>query len=236
MKTAVVVRHVAFEDLGTFEPVLTSLAYRIVWHDAGRTSLAVELAAQADLLVVLGGPIGVYETDTYPCIAEEVAAVRRRLAVDAPTLGICLGSQIMAVAANAKVYPGNNGKEIGWSALDLTAEGAVGPLAEIGPDRTSVVHWHGDTFDLPAGARLLASTGRYRHQAFSIGRRGLALQFHPEVSATALESWFIGHALEIATSEGVSVAQLRADTARHAPALARCGPAMLKRWLSDIAA
>jgi GMP synthase (glutamine-hydrolysing) len=235
MKSAVIVRHVAFEDLGTFEPVLASLAYRIVWHEAGRANLPADLAMQADLLVVLGGPIGVYDTDDYPFMTQEIDVVRRRLAVDAPTLGICLGSQIMAAAMGAKVYPGSNGKEIGWSTLELTPDGAQGPLAEIGPDRTGVLHWHGDTFDLPAGACLLASTGQYRHQAFSIGRRGLALQFHPEVSATGLESWFIGHALEIASTPGLSVRQLRAETARHAPTLAQCGPAMLKRWLADIA-
>jgi GMP synthase (glutamine-hydrolysing) len=230
-----VVRHVAFEDLGTFAPVLASLNYHVTWHEAGQMPLAIRDAMQADLLVVLGGPIGVYEREAYPCIGEEVEAVRQRLIADAPTLGICLGSQIMAAALGASVYPGRNGKEIGWAPLRLSETGVAGPLAEIGPDATAVLHWHGDTFDLPPGAQLLASTPQYPHQAFSVGQRGLALQFHPEVSDTGLESWFIGHALEIATTPSTSVAQLRAETSRHAPSLTRCGPRFFKRWLSDVA-
>lgn len=235
MKSAFVIRHVAFEDLGTFAPVLAALGYGVTWHEAGRYPLPRRDAAEADLLIVLGGPIGVGDRDDYPSIGEEIAAVRQRLAGDAPTLGICLGSQIMAAALGARVYPGANGKEIGWSPLRLTETGLAGPLAEIGPAATAVLHWHGDTFDLPSEARLLASTPPYAHQAFSVGRHGLALQFHPEVSATGLESWFIGHAVEIAATPGVSVAKLRADTVRHAPTLAHCGPRFFERWLTGVA-
>jgi GMP synthase (glutamine-hydrolysing) len=234
MRSAFVIRHVAFEDLGTFGPVLASMNCAVAWHEAGQRPLTIREAVQADLLVVLGGPIGVYDNDAYPCMHEEIGAVRQRLAADAPTLGICLGSQIMAAALGARVYPGTNGKEIGWSPLELSDVGASGPLAEIGPDNTAVLHWHGDTFDLPPQAQLLASTRQYPHQAFSVGRRGLALQFHPEVSSTGLESWFIGHTLEISTTPGVSVAQLRADTARHAPTLGQCGPRFFKRWLTEV--
>jgi GMP synthase (glutamine-hydrolysing) len=234
MRSAFVIRHVAFEDLGTFGPVLESLNYRVTRHEAGRAPLAIRDAVLADLLIVLGGPIGVYESAVYPCIAEEIEALRQRLAADSPTLGICLGSQVMATAMGARVYPGQAGKEIGWSPLKLTDAGASGALAEIGPEKTAVLHWHGDTFDMPPQARLLASTKQYHHQAFSVGRRGLALQFHPEVSAAELESWFIGHALEINNSPGISVAQLRADTARHAPSLTEYGPRFFKRWLLEV--
>jgi GMP synthase (glutamine-hydrolysing) len=234
MKSAFVIRHVAFEDLGTFAPVLDAMGYAVSWHEAGQKPLTIREAVRADLLVVLGGPIGVYDSDAYPCVHEEIDAVRQRLAADAPTLGICLGSQIMAAALDARVYPGTNGKEIAWSPLQLSDVGAAGPLAEIGPQHTAVLHWHGDTFDLPPQARLLASTKQYPHQAFSVGRRGLALQFHPEVSKAGLESWFIGHTLEIGMTPGVSVAQLRADTARHAPTLAQCGPRFFRRWLTEV--
>jgi GMP synthase (glutamine-hydrolysing) len=110
----------------------------------------------------------------------------------------------------------------------------AGPLAEIGPPAAAVLHWHGDTFDLPPQARLLASTPHYAHQAFSIGQRGLALQFHPEVSAAGLESWFIGHTVEIGVTPGVSVARLREETMHHAPVLGRCGPRLFERWLSEV--
>jgi GMP synthase (glutamine-hydrolysing) len=235
MKTALVIRHVAFEDLGTFAPVLDSVGYRVEWHEAGVSPLRSEAAA-ADLVVILGGPIGVYEQDDYPFVAEEIALARSRIVADAPTLGVCLGSQIMAAALGSTVYRGAGGKEIGWSAISLTGDGETGPLAELSAAQTKVLHWHGDTFDLPPQARLLASTERYRNQAFSVGKRGLALQFHPEVSAQGLERWFIGHTLEIATTSGVSVAKLRAETAAAAPAVETCGPKFFTRWLADVSA
>jgi GMP synthase (glutamine-hydrolysing) len=233
MKSAFVVRHVAFEDLGTFAAVLDGLGYQLIWHEAGQRPLTGRAAVDADLLIVLGGPIGVYDDADYPCMAEAVDVVRRRLSADAPTLGICLGSQIMAAALGARVHPGNAGKEIGWGPIELTDIGAAGPLAEIGPATTAVLHWHGDTFELPKGTQLLATTERYA-QAFSVGRRGLALQFHPEVTAAGLESWFIGHTAEIGSTPGVSVAQLRAATARHAPVLGECGPRFFARWLREV--
>jgi len=232
MKTAFVVRHVAFEDLGSFGPVLDEMGFAVRWHEAGQRPLPADVARSADLVVILGGPIGVYDVGDYPSLTEEIELTRWRLESNAPTLGICLGSQIMAAAAGAAVYPGRQGKEIGWDKIQLTCDGAESCLAEIGPDQTHVLHWHGDTFDLPIGARLLASTARYRNQAFSLGR-SLAVQFHPEVSASGLESWFIGHTMEIATTPDVSVAQLRADTARHAATLAQCGPRLLRRWISE---
>lgn len=233
MKSALVIRHVAFEDLGTFAPVLEEKGYRVEWHEAGVSPLG-RAAAAADLVIILGGPIGVYEQADYPFVLDEIELARQRMQVDAPTLGICLGSQIMAAALGSTVYPGAQGKEIGWSPISLTGQGASGPLAELQASRTQVLHWHGDTFDLPSRATLLASTERYRSQAFSVGARGLALQFHPEVSAAGLERWFIGHTLEIASTPGVSVARLRAETAEASPALAVCGPKFFAKWLDEV--
>ena len=101
-----------------------------------------------DLLIVLGGPIGVYETETYPFIADEIAAIAARLAADKPMLGICLGAQMMAAALGARVAPGPV-KEIGWAPLHLTAAGEKSVLAPLGA--TPVLHWHGDNCELPAG-------------------------------------------------------------------------------------
>ena len=140
----------------------------------------------------------------------------------------------MAAALGADVYPGNRGKEIGWGPLTLTPSGAASALAHLAVERTRVLHWHGDTFDLPKGATLLASTERYRHQAFAYGASGLALQFHPEVTAKGLEAWFVGHTAEIAATPGIEVKALRAAAARHAPALARQGRAFFDAWLDSI--
>lgn len=229
MKTVLAIRHVAFEDLDSFAPLLTDQGYAIRYCEAGYDNLAALDPVADDLLVVLGGPIGVYESEAYPFIDDELRLLRARLAADRPTLGICLGCQLIAQALGARVYPGSQ-KEIGWKPLTLTEAGHRSPLAAFA-DGTPVLHWHGDTFDVPEGATLLASSDRYPHQAFSWGSRTLALQFHIETTARGLERWFIGHAGEIAQTAGISVPALRTDTARHAADAEAKGRQCLAAWL-----
>jgi GMP synthase (glutamine-hydrolysing) len=230
--TALAIRHVPFEDLGSFAPVLRERGFAIAYRDAGLDDLGARDIVDADLLIVLGGPIGVYETKGYPFLKDEIAAVERRLKVGRPVLGLCLGAQIMAKALGARVYQGKR-KELGWSPLLLTDAGRKSALGELGP-RTSVLHWHGDTFDLPRGAELLASTPLYENQAFSWRDHALALQCHIETTVRGLERWFIGHTLEIATSRGVKLEELRRDTRRLGPRLAERGPRVLKAWLDGL--
>lgn len=207
----VALRHLPFEDLDALGPLFEAQGFNLQYIDTPVERDFVQAALDADLLVVLGGPIGVYDREDYPFLADEIDAVRTRLLAGRPVLGICLGAQIMAAALGAKVYPGQNGKELGWSALSLTEAGMRSPLAALAPGRP-VLHWHGDTFDLPEGAELLAGTGRYPHQAFAWGRHALALQFHIEVTAPGLERWLVGHALEIALTDGVSIPALRRES------------------------
>ncbi len=233
-RTCLAVRHVPFEDLGFFAEVLEARGFRIGYREAPTGDLAAAELRGCDLLVLLGGPIGVYERDVYPFLNAEIALAEERLESRKPLLGICLGSQIMAAALGADVYPGNRGKEIGWGPIALTPSGGASPLAHLAPERTRVLHWHGDSFDLPKGATLLASTERYRHQAFSYGEAALALQFHPEVTAKGLEAWFVGHCAEIAATPGIDVKSLRAAALRYAPALARQGKAFFEAWLDSV--
>jgi GMP synthase (glutamine-hydrolysing) len=228
-RDALVLRHVAFEDLGSFAPVLERHGFTITTREAGLDDLAAIDPPAAELLIVLGGPIGVYEEASYPFVADELRLLERRFAADRPILGICLGAQLMARALGASVYPGG-GKEIGWGPLLLSDAGRGSCLAHLAPEATEVLHWHGDTFDLPANARLLAATTRYANQAFAWGN-SLALQFHAEVTQRGLERWFIGHACEIAATPGIDVAGLRRDTALHAPRLAIQGALCLDAWL-----
>ena len=234
MKSAVALRFVHFEDLGSFETVLAENGFRIEYIDVTGDRVGALDPLDADLLVSLGGPIGAYEDDIYPMLKPVLSLLERRLAADQPTLGICLGAQLIARALGARVYPGGR-KEIGWSRLVLTPAGRNSALRHLGPESTPVLHWHGDTFDLPDGATLLASTEVYPHQAFAVGRNVLGLQFHPEVTAEGLERWYIGHACEIGATPGLKVNVLRAESARWTLSLKRFGAKFLTQWLEQTA-
>jgi GMP synthase (glutamine-hydrolysing) len=229
---ALAIRHVAFEDLGSFEPVLAERGFRVRYVEATDGLREVD-GSEPALVIVLGGPIGAFEDAIYPFLAHELQLLERRLAADRPTLGICLGAQLMARVLGARVYPGPR-KEIGWGPLTLSAEGRRSPLVRLAGRGEAVLHWHGDTFDLPAGAIRLASTSHYENQAFSWGRSALALQFHPEVTASGLERWFVGHACEIAATPDISVGRLRDDTRRCAPELLRKRREFFCEWLDGL--
>ena len=214
MQNAIAIRHLAFEDLGSLTKILEKNNYAVTYLEAGVDNLAEIAANQPDLLIILGGPIGVYDEEDYPFLLDELQIIEHRLKADLPTFGICLGAQLIARALGSSVYPGKV-KEIGWLPLELTTEGMTSPLALLSSEQTSMLHWHGDTFDLPAGAILLASTANYKNQAFAWGNNCLALQFHPEVTARGLERWFIGHTIEITSASDTSIARLRADTAKN---------------------
>lgn len=232
LKTAVAIRHVHFEDIGTFEAVLTAAGYRIHYYDLGVHELWTLDPPLPDLLVVLGGPVGVYETDAYPFLAEERQILEARLAADRPTLGICLGAQQIAATLGAKVVP-TGIKEIGFSELTLTDAGRVGPLRHL--EGVPVLHWHGDAFQIPDGAENLATTALCATQGFALGRNVLGLQFHPEVDTCAgIERWFIGHAAELAAA-GIDPRGLREDAVRFGPALRDAARKMLIEWLQGIA-
>ncbi len=229
MKSLLAIRHVPFEDLGCFEAPLTDAGYAIRYVDAPTADFTRIARADWDLLVVLGGPIGVHEQDDYPFLSQELRLLEVRLKNAAPTLGICLGSQLMAHALGARIHK-NRGAEIGWKSLTLTSAGLDSSLQYF---HKPVFHWHGESFDLPAGTRHLASTDLCPHQAFSLGRSLLGMQFHPEVTARGLEQWYVGHTGEL-RAHGLSPANLRQDAARFGPILARQSSAFLQAWLTNL--
>ncbi|MGB5592964.1 MAG: glutamine amidotransferase, partial [Crocosphaera sp.] len=201
--------------------------------EAGFDDLTTVNPLEPALVIILGGPIGVYDDQDYPFIRDELHLLQQRLKVDAPTLGICLGAQLMARALGAKVYPGTD-KEIGWFPIKLTIAGETSPLRYLAQPGEAVLHWHGDTFDLPEGAVHLASSEKYPHQAFTWGNLGLALQFHPEVTKKGLERWFIGHACEINSTPGVTVAALRQETEKYAQRLEIQAAKYWQGWLEQV--
>lgn len=227
-RTVLAIRHVHFEDLGSLVGPLDDAGYDIEYVDVADADLGSLDPLACDIMVVLGGPVAVYDVDAYPFLSNELGLLRTRLAADLPTMGICLGAQLIAAALGARVYPGSV-KEIGWSQLELTPMGEAGPLAAVLD--TPVLHWHGDTFDLPAGCDLLASTALCRQQAFSRGRDVLAMQFHPEVLSSRFEHWLIGHASELGTNK-IDPILLRGVAARHGPQLEAAARSLMATWLA----
>ena len=234
MRKALAITHVAFEDLGSLAPELAAAGFTIDMIDACTADFRGIDPLAADLVVMLGGPIGVYEAGQYPFIAQELELIRVRLRQKRATLGICFGAQLIAAAAGARVYPGSNGKEIGWFPIQAARDSACFPaFAALLKPGLRLLHWHGDTFDLPAEADHLGSTTAYPNQAFVIGRHALGLQFHPEVSAATLERWYVGHAGELAHA-AIDVCALRAQSREFGPALERAAQIFWKDCLTDL--
>lgn len=227
MTSCIALRHLAFEDAGLLGDSLAERGVSLSYVDVGVDPLDKAALVAADLLVVLGGPIGVYETDEYPFLIEEIAAIRARLDAQKLTLGVCLGAQLIAAALDARVAPGP-AKEIGYAPIDLTDAGRRSVLAPF--DGVNVLHWHGDNLDLPPGAERLASTEVCPTQAFTIGTHVLGLQFHIETKPQKLESWLIGHAAELSKA-GILPSTLRAQAAKSGTATAAAGRHVLDAWL-----
>lgn len=231
MKTATIIRHVAFEDLGSLAPIIEEFDYALSYKTVGEPDFLSFDPEAPDILIVLGGPIGVYEDTAYPFLAQEKRLIATRLAKRLPTLGICLGAQLMAAALGARVYP-SGFKEIGFSPLQLSDAGKNSPLRHL--EGHKVLHWHGDTYDLPDGATHLASTLLVHQQAFALGDTILGLQFHAEVDTRiGFERWLVGHASELATA-GSDIVRLRSDAEQHGAALVEASRDLFRPWLERL--
>jgi len=191
-----IVKNIVTEGPGTIGDFLKKedIPFRIVELGTGEIPPPLD---KFTALIVLGGPMGVYEMSRYPHLLACSRIIREALNRDMKFLGICLGSQLLARCLGAEIYPGPD-KEIGWYHIELTGDGLKDPLMRqlaIHPQvgdfwrRFKVFHWHGDTFDLPAGAVLLASSQRYKHQAFRFGARAYGFQFHIEVTGDMVSEW-----------------------------------------------
>ncbi|MEO6966450.1 MAG: glutamine amidotransferase [Acidobacteriaceae bacterium] len=231
MKTAIAIRHIHFEDLGTLEPLLHQRGYQTRYCDIGLQKLDDLEAKQADLLIVLGAPIGVYDEKVYPFLTQELRAIEQRLNDQRPLLGICLGAQLMAHVLGTPV--GSMGhKEIGFAPIVLTPAGHKSPLSNL-PADTAVLHWHGDQFAIPKGMESLATTPLCPHQAFAPGKNALGLQFHLEADSDRLEPWLVGHASELAQA-GVDPCVLRAEAKAHGTRLRTAAQAVFGTWLDQV--
>jgi GMP synthase (glutamine-hydrolysing) len=202
---AVIFQHEADQGEGQLGPALRGAGFELVHRFRGAHHDDVDAA----LVVVLGGPMGVYEADLHPFLHAERAVLAERLALDRPCLGLCLGAQLLASAAGADVFPGKNGLEAGPVPLRLTRDAAQDPVFAEVPPRLLVAQLHRDTFSPVPGATLLASTDRYSQQAFRLGR-SYGLQFHAELTCADFGGWLDGAEAELAAA-GRALAPLKAQ-------------------------
>jgi len=202
-----IVKNIPLEGPGTIEDFLRDrdIPYSIAELSKGER---VSGTGEYSHLVVMGGPMAVYEMDKYPYLRHEAELIRGFIDGGKAVLGVCLGAQMVAHCLGARVYPGDV-KEVGWYEVDITPEGmedeVFSSIAINGKPLAEVFQWHGDTFDLPEGAVRTASSSAYPNQAFRYGSRVYALQFHIEVTPAILKEWFEGE-------EGVDVRALLAHT------------------------
>jgi GMP synthase (glutamine-hydrolysing) len=222
----IVVQHVAVEQPGVIGDVLRrrGVATQLVGPDE---SLPQDAARDASGIIVLGGPMGVYEAERHPRLRQEIAMLERAVSAGRPVLGICLGSQLLAAALGARVYRAPS-KELGWFDVTLQPAAREDPLLSTAPPRFPALHWHGDVFDLPAGARHLASSEQTMHQAFAQGR-AWGLLFHLEASPAQVSAMARAFPEELA-EVGTSSDELMASTQRFAADAERLGAAVFDRW------
>ena len=225
-------RHLFSEGLGSLAQVIEKTGGSYQYIDTYREEFDCFDALHPDLLIVLGGTPGVYQADDYPFLKEEMKIIEARLKHDCPTLGICLGAQMMANVLGSKVYRGDNGFEIGWFPLDINEDGRKTAMRHFDRAETHTLSWHGDTFDMPDGATLLASSAQYRHQAFAYGRNALALQFHCEITPAMLKGWSVSGAPLVAQGT-LNLNDLRAQTEEFGPTLMRQTEKFITEWMTE---
>lgn len=217
MPRLIVFQHVAFEILGTLNPLLKSYGFRIRYTNFGRHPDSRPSLRGYDGLVVLGGPMRVDDTDRHAHLATEMELIREAIEAELPVLGICLGAQLIARALGAEVRP-NGRKEIGWYDVSLTDEGRNDPLFRHFRGSEKIFQWHEDTFGIPEGAVHLASSPACPGQAFRYRDHVYGLQFHLEVDERLIERWLTVpvHQRELESLKGeISPDAIRRETRLH---------------------
>jgi GMP synthase-like glutamine amidotransferase len=190
-------QHVAFENPGTIMEWVKNNGHKISYTHFFQENFTLPNVADMDALLIMGGYMNVDEETKYPWLVAEKQFIKEVIAANKKVLGICLGSQLIAAALGCKVYYATE-KEIGFFSINFTGEALQHTLFNHFTNPYTVFHWHGDTFDLPANAQLIASTDSCKHQAFLVDNNVLALQFHFEMNETVIEDMLLhdGHELE----------------------------------------
>jgi GMP synthase (glutamine-hydrolysing) len=230
-KPVLIIRQVAHEAAGTLENALAKARVEFQYLDLFHEYPYTFDCERYTGVVVMGGPMNVDEVEKHPFLGDEIRWIRQTIEAEIPLLGICLGSQLLAKACGAKVYPGPV-KEIGWYPLELTIAAAADRLfAGCGPKMT-VFQWHGDTFDLPPGAVHLAQSPLCRNQAFRMGPSAYGLQFHIEMTSEMIEDWLTdsGNSGELASLDYIDPKLIRQKTPQELPGLQTLADIVLGRF------
>jgi len=231
MKTALIIRHVPYEGIAAFREPVEAAGYHIDRVDVTDPEFGAIDLREPDLLIMMGGPMAVYDQERLPWIRCQLRRLALRLEQDRPTLGVCLGAQMIAAALGAAVFPGPV-KEVGFYKVGVGDMPAAAPLRHLAD--VPLLHWHGDTFTLPEGTERLASSDRYENQAFRRGDNVLGLQFHAEMGEDdRFHVWTEAWPDDIHAA-GQTVEQLRRDHETHGPIAVAAGRAMIADWLAAL--
>jgi GMP synthase (glutamine-hydrolysing) len=228
-----VLQHHPVENLGTIADALegSALAWQYVHVNEGQPVPSNMKAAGG--LIVMGGPMGVYQTDRYPWLREEMHLIEEAMKSNLPVLGVCLGAQILAAALGAKVDRNPNGKEIGWHPIRLCESARDDRLMRDLPATMTPFHWHGDTFELPPGAVSLASSDKTPCQAFRHGAKTYGFQVHFEVTREGVAAMANAFAKEL-VRENIPADRMIADADEFLPPLEKISDKVFSRWASPI--
>jgi GMP synthase-like glutamine amidotransferase len=234
MKRAVILQHAEVEGAGRIADLLIQLGYSLSVHTLTRAQDMPRAIGDDELLVVMGGSMGVGDIDRpgFDYLRAEIELLQRRIAADAPMLGVCLGAQLLAHAAGAAVYPMRSGDgqrqyEVGWGPIRFHRAGNDALLQGI-PDQAQVVHWHGDQFELPQGARLFASSDLC-NQGFQMGQRLVGLQFHCELDESHIQDFLREDAQYVRQANGSGGEErIRRETALYLASFRDFGDRLLR--------
>lgn len=198
-------QHVPFEDIGSLHGDIQAKGFSLTTTHLYKGDLPPALS-DFDVLIVMGGPMGVYDDDQYSWLAQEKEFIASAIAAGKKVMGICLGAQLIACVLGAKVTR-NAHREIGWFPLEIPAEASTHPLGKILAQCTKVFHWHGDTFETPAQAQLIASSQACANQAYVIDNQVYGFQFHLETTEKSASALIENCAEDLDTSRYVQTAE-----------------------------
>ena len=230
MQSVWVLQHTPSETLGTIENALRARGIGVHYIETRAGKPVPEEMEGKVGLIVMGGPMGVYEQAKYPFLHDEMRLIESALKIGRPVLGVCLGSQLLAATLGAEVKKGER-KELGWHAVKLSEAAAQDPLFSGVPSEFCPFHWHGDVFALPKQAVALASSRQTPCQAFRYGQNAYGILFHLEVTREQIAQMLLDFADELREAGG-EASEITEQIPRRLPVIEEIAGGVFDRWAS----